>query len=72
MNGGLTLGSMALFRNIERDSAIAKDYPSLTHAVSILANPQVRNIATVGGNLCNGRLLPIVHAFDGHGSNFDD
>jgi carbon-monoxide dehydrogenase medium subunit len=45
---------MALFRNIERDSSIARDYPSLTQAVSILANPQVRNVATVGGNLCNG------------------
>ena len=54
VNGALTLGSMALFRDIERDSAIAEGYPSLTHAVSILANPQVRNIATVGGNLCNG------------------
>ena len=53
-NGGLTLGSMALFRNIEKDSSIARDYPSLTQAVSILANPQVRNVATVGGNLCNG------------------
>jgi carbon-monoxide dehydrogenase medium subunit len=53
-NGGLTLGSMALFRTIERDSSIARDYPSLTQAVSILANPQVRNMATVGGNLCNG------------------
>lgn len=53
-NGGLTLGSMALFRNIERDSSIARDYPSLSQALSILANPQVRNVATVGGNLCNG------------------
>lgn len=54
LNGGLTLGSMALFRNIERDSAIISDYPSLAQAVSVLANPQVRNVATVGGNLCNG------------------
>ena len=54
LNGGLTLGSMALFRDIERDSVIARNYPSLTQAVSILANPQVRNVATVGGNLCNG------------------
>jgi len=54
LNGGLTLGSMALFRDIERDSAIVRDYPSLTQAVSVLANPQVRNVATVGGNLCNG------------------
>jgi CO/xanthine dehydrogenase FAD-binding subunit len=54
VNGGLTLGGMALFRSIERDSAIAGGYASLAQAVSILANPQVRNVATVGGNLCNG------------------
>ncbi len=54
LNGGLRLGSMALFRDIERDSAIARGYPSLFQAVSILANPQIRNVATVGGNLANG------------------
>lgn len=54
LNGGLTLGSMALFRDIERNSAIIGGYPSLAQAVSALANPQVRNVATVGGNLCNG------------------
>ncbi|MBC8466915.1 MAG: xanthine dehydrogenase family protein subunit M [Deltaproteobacteria bacterium] len=54
LNGDLTLGSMALFRDIERDSAIISGYPSLAQAVSVLANPQVRNVATVGGNLCNG------------------
>lgn len=54
LNGGLTLGSMALFRDIERESAIVSGYPSLAQAVSVLANPQVRNVATVGGNLCNG------------------
>jgi len=54
LNGGLTLGSMALFRDIERNSAIISGYPSLAQAVSALANPQVRNVATVGGNLCNG------------------
>ncbi len=54
LNGGLTLGSMALFRDIERNSAIISGYPSLAQAVSVLANPQVRNVATVGGNLCNG------------------
>lgn len=52
-NGGLSLGSMTLFRDIERDSFIAKQYPALTQAVWLLANPQIRNVATVGGNLCN-------------------
>jgi len=53
LNGDLFLGSMAPFRTIERDASLAKAYPSLSEAVSLLANPQVRNVATVGGNLCN-------------------
>jgi xanthine dehydrogenase iron-sulfur cluster and FAD-binding subunit A len=52
-NGGLYLGSMTPFRDVERDPVIAQKYPALTQAVSLLANPQVRNVATVGGNLCN-------------------
>jgi xanthine dehydrogenase iron-sulfur cluster and FAD-binding subunit A len=52
-NGGLSLGSMTLFRDMERNPFIAKEYPALTQAVRVLANPQVRNVATVGGNLCN-------------------
>lgn len=52
-NGGLRLGSMTLFRDIERDGHIAETYPALHEAVAVLANPQVRNVATLGGNLAN-------------------
>lgn len=52
-DGGLGIRSMTLFRDIEKDPAISRDYPALAQAVSVLANPQVRNVATVGGNLCN-------------------
>jgi len=52
-NGGLSLGSMTPFRDLERDPVIARDYPALGQAVWALANPQIRNVATVGGNLCN-------------------
>ena len=44
---------MTLLRELERDHTIARDYPALAQAVRVLANPQVRNVATVGGNLCN-------------------
>jgi xanthine dehydrogenase iron-sulfur cluster and FAD-binding subunit A len=53
LDKGLRLGGMTLFRDIERHPAVLKDYPALAQAVSVLANPQVRNVATVGGNLCN-------------------
>ena len=52
-NGALSLGGCALFRDIERNEVIARDFPALHQAVSMLANPQVRNVATIGGNLCN-------------------
>ncbi len=52
-NGGLSLGSMTLLRDIERDSRILRGCPGLVQAVSVLANPQIRNVATIGGNLCN-------------------
>ena len=52
-NGGLSLGSMTPLRELDRDPVIARDYPALGQAVWALANPQVRNVATVGGNLCN-------------------
>jgi carbon-monoxide dehydrogenase medium subunit len=50
---GLSLGSMTLFREIERDPRIGPEYPALRQAVSLLANPQIRNVASIGGNLCN-------------------
>ena len=53
LNGGLTLGSMVLFRDIVRNQDISSRYPALQQAVSLLANPQVRNVATIGGNICN-------------------
>ena len=52
-NGGLRLGSMTLFRDMERDIEITRKYPALAQAVRVLANPQVRNVATIGGNLAN-------------------
>lgn len=51
--GDLTVGSMVLLRDLERDEGISSDYPALSEAVRQLANPQVRNVATIGGNLCN-------------------
>ncbi len=52
-NEGLRVGSMTLLRDIERDERIARTFPALHQAVKALANPQVRNVATIGGNLAN-------------------
>jgi CO/xanthine dehydrogenase FAD-binding subunit len=52
-NKDVVMGSMTLLRDIERDSHIGQDYPALAQAVNALSTPQIRNIATVGGNICN-------------------
>src|SRR6056297_2108606 len=52
-NGSLTLGSMTKIRELERSHRIKQDYPALFQACCSLANPQIRNVATIGGNLVN-------------------
>lgn len=51
--GGVALGSMTLIRELERDGVVAKNYPALAEAARVLASPQIRNVATIGGNLGN-------------------
>lgn len=53
LNGELMLGSMTPLRDLERDPRIGNGYPALARAAMILATPQIRNVATIGGNLCN-------------------
>lgn len=53
VNEGLSLGSTTLLWEMERNPDMARYYPALSQAVCWLANPQIRNVATVGGNLCN-------------------
>jgi carbon-monoxide dehydrogenase medium subunit len=52
-NDNLTIGSMTLLRDIERNALIRQTCPVLSQAVWWLANPQIRNVATIGGNLAN-------------------
>ena len=50
--GGLRIGAMTRIVELAEDEAIARDYPSLKQAALSLASPQLRNVGTVGGNLC--------------------
>ncbi len=49
---GLAIGAMTTLAELEADEAIARDYPALAQAVASVATPQIRNVGTLGGNLC--------------------
>ena len=46
-----TIGSLVTVAQIEHDDAIKKTFPGLHEAASEVASQQIRNVATVGGNL---------------------
>lgn len=49
---GYRLGALVTLDEFAADPAIRLDYPVLADAVERVAGPQIRNRATVGGNLC--------------------
>jgi carbon-monoxide dehydrogenase medium subunit len=51
-DGGLTIGAMTTVNQIARHQEIAKRFPGINDAAMSLAAEQVRNQATVAGNLC--------------------
>jgi CO/xanthine dehydrogenase FAD-binding subunit len=50
---GLTLGATARLAEVASHPDILENYPALAHAVQVMANVEVRHMATVAGNLCN-------------------
>jgi len=52
-DGALSIGAMCREVALERDAAIAERYPLLADAAAVIADPLVRNRATVGGNLAH-------------------
>ena len=53
-NGDIHIGPLLTFSLIEKDPLLNKYLPSLVEAASSVGGPQIRNTATVGGNICNG------------------
>jgi xanthine dehydrogenase YagS FAD-binding subunit len=46
-----TIGALVTVGEIERDAEISRVFPGLRDAAMEIASPQIRNVATVGGNL---------------------
>jgi xanthine dehydrogenase FAD-binding subunit len=50
----LVIGPLSCFTHVAESPLIRKHIPVLSEAILTIGGPQVRNMATIGGNLCNG------------------
>jgi len=49
---GLTIGALVTLTELEEHAGVRKSFPGLAEAAHSIATPQIRNLGTVGGNLC--------------------
>ena len=49
---GVEIGALTTLSTIEHSAIIRKDYPVLYEAVKTVASPVLRNMGTLGGNVC--------------------
>jgi len=49
-SGGVRIGALAKLNDVAQHERIRRDYPVLSQAVLKAASPQLRNLATLGGN----------------------
>ena len=52
--GFLKIGGLTREAEVEASALVRSKYPLLTDTAAVIADPQVRNLATVGGNLAHG------------------
>jgi len=50
--GGLRIGALVTLTQLEEHPAVRRNFPGLSEAAHSIATPQIRNLGTVGGNLC--------------------
>jgi len=50
--GGLRIGALTTIEEVADSSLVRQAYPGLAQAAAEIAGPQIRHMATVGGNLC--------------------
>ena len=66
--GGVTLGALENFRDLQRHAGLRKTFPSLIAAARQVGAEQIQNRATLGGNIANaspaGDSLPVLFAHD--------
>jgi 4-hydroxybenzoyl-CoA reductase subunit beta len=52
ISGGVEIGALTTLRAVEHSLLIRDDYPVLYQAAKTVASPVLRNMGTIGGNLC--------------------
>jgi len=50
--GGLRIGALVTLNQLEENPLVRRSFPGLTEAAHSVGTPQIRNLGTVGGNLC--------------------
>ena len=67
-NDGLAIGAMATVQDVEQNDEVRRRYPALAAGATAFAGVQVRNLATVAGNVCNaspaGDTIPALLAYN--------
>ncbi len=48
----LRLGATTVLADVERSDAVRRRYPALARAVASISSPPLRNMGTIGGNVC--------------------
>jgi len=51
-DGAVEIGALTTLREIERSDVLRRHYPVLTEAAATVASPVLRNMGTIGGNIC--------------------
>jgi len=49
---GLRIGALVTLAQLEENPVVRRSFPGLAEAAHSIATPQIRNLGTVGGNLC--------------------
>ncbi len=59
---GLHLGALARMSDVAADAGVRREFPAIAEALELSASPQLRNMASMGGNLMQRTRCPYFRA----------
>ena len=57
-DGGLQIGALARMSEVARTPAVVERYPAISQSLLLSASEQLRNMASMGGNMCQRTRCP--------------